>query len=136
MIVSLVKSLSYSSTIILLFYASFNNFELTDIKLLLVFSFFISVFEIFVLPILKTLLYPLNFLFFGQVRRILVVIFFIVLINFIQFASISSFYFEGTNIAGIIIPEISLSKSIFIIALALLFDFIKGVVFKERVFKK
>ena len=132
MIIRLLRSLSYSSTILLFFYVLLPNFEITDVKLLIVFVFFLSVFEIFLLPIIKTILYPLNFLLFGQVRRIIVILVFISLINFIHFANITNFYFEGGNFAGIMIPEVSLSKSIFIVIVAFLYDFFKVIVFKEK----
>ncbi len=82
----------------------------------------------FVRPIAKTILLPVNFIFFGLLSFILTSIYFYFLVMLYPAFRVSPFYSPITNINGYIIPEISLSVFLTILAAALVYSFTASLV--------
>ena len=82
------------------------------------------------------ILYPFNFLVFGQLNNILLVLGFVILTQIMPFATFNDFFFNQTQFMGIIVPEIALGKFIFIIIFALLYKIVIKLVFIESKRKK
>jgi len=106
-----------------------NSIELTDGQR----SFTIACIGLFVVhyfvrPIAKTILLPVNFIFFGLLSFILTSIYFYFLVMLYPSFQVSPFYSPVTNINGYIIPEISLSFFLTILAAALVYSFTASLV--------
>ena len=82
----------------------------------------------FVRPIAKTILLPINFIFFGLLSFILTSIYFYFLVMLYPAFRVSPFYSPVTNMNGYIIPEISLSVFLTILAAALVYSFTASLV--------
>lgn len=82
----------------------------------------------FVRPIAKTILLPVNFLFFGLLNFIFTSVFFYVLSLIYPAFRIAPFYFPQTNISGYIIPEMNLSFFLTIVAASLVYSFTASLV--------
>ena len=82
----------------------------------------------FVRPIAKTILLHVNFIFFGLLSFILTSIYLYLLVMLYQSFQVSPFYSPVTNINGYIIPEISLSFFLTILAAALVYSFTASLV--------
>lgn len=82
----------------------------------------------FVRPIAKTILLPINFIFFGLLSFILTSVYFYFLSMLYPVFKVSPFYSPATNINGYIIPEISLSFFLTILAAALVYSFTASLV--------
>ena len=115
MIIKFLKNFAYSFTAISLLDVCFYNVSITNITNILIFVTFLVVVEMFIVPPLNVILYPLNFLVFGQLKNILLIAGFVVLTNVIPFATFNAFFFNQTEFMGIIIPQVSLNKFVFII---------------------
>jgi len=131
MIIKFLKNFAYSFTVISLLIAFLYNVSLTNNTNLLIFVTFLVVVEMFIIPPLSVLLYPLNFLVFGQLKNFLLVLGFILLLQIIPFAKFDDFFFNQTQFMGILIPQISLSKYIFIFTFALVYEIVKNLVFAD-----
>lgn len=131
MIIKFLKNFAFTFTTLSLLDICFYNVSISSITNLLIFVTFLVVIEMFILPPVNLILYPFNFLVFGQLKNILLILSFILLLNIIPFASFNSFFFNQTNFMGIIIPQVSFDRFIFIIIFALLYKFVKNMVFVE-----
>lgn len=136
MIIKFLKNFAYSFTTVSLLVVFFYNISLTNITNLLIFITFLIVVEMFIVPPLSVLLFPLNFLVFGQLKNILLILGFVILIQVIPFATFGDFFFNQMDFMGIIIPQISLSRFIFVIIYALLYQIVRNLVFVELKGKK
>ncbi len=136
MIIKFLKNFAYGFTTLNLLVLIFYNISLTNTSNLLIFVTFLTVVEMFLIPPVSLLLFPFNFLVFGQIKNLLHIISFIILIKIIPFATFDNFFFNQTSIMGIMIPQVSFDKIVFLILFAILYQVIKALVFVDTKEKK
>ncbi len=136
MIIKFLKNFAYGFTTLNLLVLIFYNVSLTNTSNLLIFVTFLTVVEMFLIPTISILLYPFNFLLFGQIKNLLHIISFILLIKLIPFVTFDNFFFNQSKIMGIMIPQVSFERTIFLILFAILYQVIKNLVFIDIKEKK
>ena len=106
-----------------------NSISLVDAKRsFIIISVGLFVLHYFIRPIAKTILLPVNFIFFGLLSFILTSVFFYFLAMLYPLFKIEPFYSPATNISGYIIPEINLGFMLTILAAALVYSFTASLI--------
>jgi len=106
-----------------------NSISLLDgQRTFIIISLGLFVLHYFVRPIAKTILLPINILFFGLLSFILTAVFFYFVAMLYPLFKVAPFYSPATNFNGYIIPEINLGFMLTILAAALVYSFTASLV--------
>ncbi len=106
-----------------------NSISLVDAeRSFIIISIGLFVLHYFIRPIAKTILLPVNFIFFGLLSFILTSVFFYFLAMLYPLFKVVPFYSPATNISGYIIPEINLGFMLTILAAALVYSFTASLI--------